>query len=225
MSLTTLEPSDLPPPPPLGYEILPSEVSDLGSLEAIEKAASQMLVEQGIPSSELESGVAIHRFEQARRSGLLWVARTDGGTPVGFALVELAGSQPHLAELDVHPDHARKGLGRALVSTAWWSLLRAGFAQLSLTTYRDIPWNAPFYSRLGFQEVSEDVLSDALAEIVDDEMRAGLDVERRVVMVLLESHAPTSLSIPATGADAGDEAEGEDSVGATALPDGASYRQ
>jgi GNAT superfamily N-acetyltransferase len=69
---------------------------------------------------------------------------------VGFALVKmLADDLPHLEEIDVHPSHGRRGLGTALVrEVCEWATLR-GHVMLTLTTFRAVAWNLPFYARLG----------------------------------------------------------------------------
>jgi len=58
----------------------------------------------------------------------------------------------------------------------------AGYESVSLTTFRDIPWNMPFYARLGFSAVPDSKLTPALRGVLDDESRRGLDSSRRVVM-------------------------------------------
>jgi hypothetical protein len=59
---------------------------------------------------------------------------------------------------------------------------RSGHADITLTTFRDVPWNMPFYASLGFDEIPAGELSTALLLIVADETRRGLDPARRVVM-------------------------------------------
>jgi hypothetical protein len=44
---------------------------------------------------------------------------------------------------------------------------------VTLTTFRDVPWNAPFYRRLGFEVVDE--LPSGLAAIRAHEAMAGDD--------------------------------------------------
>jgi GNAT superfamily N-acetyltransferase len=111
----------------------------------------------------------------------LWVA-LNGDVPVGFAHVtELEGDAVHLQEIDVHPAHAQRGLGTALVLEVcnWAADTRRS---VTLTTFRDVAWNMPFYAGLGFDIVPDTELSPALQSIVDDEVRRGLDRSRRVVM-------------------------------------------
>ena len=49
---------------------------------------------------------------------------------------------------------------------------------------RDVPWNAPYYERLGFVVLRDDELPAALAELRRLEVEHGLPGERRVSMRL-----------------------------------------
>ena len=74
--------------------------------------------------------------------------------PVGFAHVGiLEPLVAHLKEVDVHPDHGHRGIGTRLVMAVCKSVGLAGYAFVTLTTFRDVPWNMPLYAKLGFQEV------------------------------------------------------------------------
>jgi GNAT superfamily N-acetyltransferase len=119
----------------------------------------------------------------AQRDGHLWVALGSDDLPVGFAHVEiLEPGVAHLEEIDVHPEHGRRGLGTRLVIAICAWALTAGYRSLTLSTFRDVPWNMPFYAQLGFEVVPHDDLSPALRAVVRDETRRGLDPTRRVVM-------------------------------------------
>jgi predicted N-acetyltransferase YhbS len=97
-------------------------------------------------------------------------------------LVEPSGARLHLAELDVLPDHQRRGVGRALVSRVErWGGAR-GFAEVTLTTYRDVPWNGPFYRRLGYEPLPAEGLDAELARRREAEAAQGLDAMPRVAM-------------------------------------------
>jgi GNAT superfamily N-acetyltransferase len=106
-----------------------------------------------------------------------------GDTPVGFSQAEVLSShEAHLKEIDVHPTHGRRGLGTRLVAAVCEWAARSGYPAVTLTTFRDVPWNMPFYARLGFQVVPVCELSAELRQVVEDETRRGLDPIRRVVM-------------------------------------------
>lgn len=51
----------------------------------------------------------------------------------------------------MHPEHGRRGIGGALVGSVCDWARASGIASVTLTTYREIPWNEPFYRRLGFE--------------------------------------------------------------------------
>ena len=100
------------------------------------------------------------------------VSSTD--EPVGFALVSLHDDHVHLEEMDVHPSHARQGIGRALVQTVCDWAREQGFAAVTLTTFRHLAWNAPFYARFGFVSLSESELTPMLTKRLQSEAELGL---------------------------------------------------
>jgi putative acetyltransferase len=165
----------------VSYSIVPARSRDLASLPAIELAAARLLVGHA-PESVLSETKPAFDLERACHDGRLWVA-LENDTPVGFAHVEVFGAgAAHLDELDVHPVHGRRGLGTRLVGAVCDWARREGFEAVTLSTFRDVPWNMPFYTRLGFTIVPPATLSSALAAVVADEARRGLDTDARVVM-------------------------------------------
>jgi len=164
-----------------GYTITTATPEHLEALSDIESAAATMF-EGYVPASVPQVSTPQSKFHGAQRKGILWVA-LSGATPVGFALVEmLAKDLPHLEEIDVTPTHGRRGLGTALVHTVLEWVKRAGHQQITLTTFRNVPWNMPFYSRLGFVEIPPHKLRPELETVVQDEAGRGLDRDQRVVM-------------------------------------------
>ena len=163
------------------YSIRPARAEHIAALSAIELAAAQLLRGHA-PESVLAETTDERTFGDAVRDGRLWVA-SAGNIPVGFALVEmLADDLPHLEELDVDPSHGRRGLGTALVrAVCEWATVN-GFAILTLTTFRAVTWNLPFYARLGFVEIPSETLRPELAAVVSAEADRGLDPDTRVVM-------------------------------------------
>jgi GNAT superfamily N-acetyltransferase len=166
---------------PAGYAIAPARPEHLTVLREIELAAAQLLRGHA-PESVLNETTDDRAFADAAGQGRLWVALA-GGAPVGFALVKmLAHDLPHLDEVDVEPSHGRRGLGGALVRTACEWATAGGFSMLTLTTFRAVPWNLPFYARLGFVEIPSDMLRPELAALVADEAARGLAPGTRAVM-------------------------------------------
>ena len=90
------------------------------------------------------------------------VVLVTGDPPEGFARLDVLRNEAgdpaapgslHLEQLSVHPDHGRRGLGRALLRAAVSWAGDDGYDTLTLATYRDVPWNGPFYASEGFVEV------------------------------------------------------------------------
>jgi GNAT superfamily N-acetyltransferase len=163
------------------YKIALARPGDLSRIAPIELAAARLLMAYA-PEAVLEEVTSDEHLRAAQRDGRLWVALSDD-MPVGFAHAELLEpNAAHLEEIDVHPEHGRQGLGTRLVrEVCRWAETR-GLGAVTLTTFRDVPWNMPFYARLGFEEITMAALTPALRGVLEDEARRGLDRTRRVVM-------------------------------------------
>jgi ribosomal protein S18 acetylase RimI-like enzyme len=104
-----------------------------------------------------------------------------GAPTVGFAELGEVDGEAYLAELAVIPGQMRRGYGTALVEACCDWALEHGYQAMTLTTFADIAWNAPFYRRLGFTEVTE--LTAGFVAVRAREQQVGLDaVGRRIVM-------------------------------------------
>jgi GNAT superfamily N-acetyltransferase len=163
------------------YRIELANARDVTSLPEVERRACDLFLQVPFTAELPALPTPLPIFERARREGLLWVARDPDGTPVGFALVQRLGADFHLEELDVLPEHGRRGLGTALVHTVCEWAERAG-ASVTLCTFREVPWNAPFYERLGFRPLGPENLTPALAHRIREETARGLPREHRVAM-------------------------------------------
>ncbi|NNL67092.1 MAG: GNAT family N-acetyltransferase [Myxococcales bacterium] len=149
----------------------------------IERAAAALFASSDEQVEDLEPGEA-GWFDAAARKGLLFVAVDADDHPVAFALFERFPESRHLEEIDVHPDVGRQGLGRRLIEAAAAWAREAGERRITLTTFRHVAWNAPYYARLGFRELPPEVWPSAIRQRVAREADDGLDPERRVVMQL-----------------------------------------
>lgn len=105
---------------------------------------------------------------------------TDADAPVAFVMFRLVEGCAYIEQIDVLPSHARRGVGAGLLD-AVADLARArGWPALTLSTFKDVPFNAPYYARLGFAEV--EVLTPGMLEIRAEHEARGLDETARVFM-------------------------------------------
>ena len=152
-------------------------------MAGIERSAGELFRGIGMDDIANAEPPALAAYEEARMAGQLWVA-TCRGEVVGYVLALQLDGQAHLEQLSVDPAHSRRGLGAALVGTvtAWASAL--GAPDVTLTTFRDVPWNGPYYERFGFEVVDETGWTPALQAVRAHEAAEGLDVSSRVIMRL-----------------------------------------
>ena len=163
------------------FLIRPGRESDIDALLRVEARAVQLL--EGHEVLALFAMHAMTRDDLATgmSDGIVQVATVDDD-PVGFALVGEVDGHAHLMEMDVDPDHGRRGIGAALLEAACDEAARRGYAAMTLTTLRDIPWNAPFYNRREFSELDEAQWGNELRGIIERERMLGFPMRLRVVM-------------------------------------------
>lgn len=115
-------------------------------------------------------------------AALVLVAADGLGELVGYARIELLDDHAHLEQLSVLPEHGGRGIGTALLdAVADWAR-DLGHGEITLTTFRDVAFNAPVYAKRGFAEVPEAAWTDAIRAQVAAEAAHGLDPAGRVVM-------------------------------------------
>ncbi len=163
-----------------GYRLRAATAADFAQLNHIEQAAARIFPPGFLPAGVLTDKLPFGVLEQARQQNGLWVIQHTDGTPVGYVVLECIGALTLLAQIDVHPAHGRKGLGAALVNHALAQAQARGVSEVWLTTFSNVPWNAPFYQKLGFCLVDEDSAPEAIRDILRKERACGL--EHRVVM-------------------------------------------
>jgi GNAT superfamily N-acetyltransferase len=157
-----------------------SELPRLAEIERLAGARFDTIPELAdVPEVLMPPGALVEALARDQ----VWVAAAlADDAPVGFAYVELLDDAVHLEELDVLPDWGRRGIGRRLVETVIADARTHGRAAVTLTTFRDVSWNAPFYARLGFRIVEPGTLSPGLLALVELEERRGLPARLRVAM-------------------------------------------
>jgi GNAT superfamily N-acetyltransferase len=122
---------------------------DLALLVEIERAAGERFRSLGMDLVEDDDPGSVAELVPYAESGRAFASVGDDDRPVGYLLLDVVDGA-HVEQVSVHPDLARQGIGRALIERAATWARGHGLDALTLTTYIEVPWNGPFYERLGF---------------------------------------------------------------------------
>jgi len=165
----------------IAMKIRPAKEDDLSHLPKIEARAAQLFAPFGL-GELFQPGpnrlAEIRPYFDAQR---MWVAEVDDA-PIGFAMATVIDGQAHLEEVDVLPEFGRQGIGSALIGRVCQWAVEQKFPAITLSTQKNIPWNLPYYEKMGFAVIAEDELTPAYQKLRDHERELGLPVEDRVIM-------------------------------------------
>ena len=166
--------------------IRPAELHDLPRLQDIERAAGAAFRELGMAAVADDDPPTLEHLARYQARGRAWVATADQAgddtTAVAYLLVDVVDGAAHVEQVSVDPRHARQGLGRRLIDTAAAWAVQQGLVAVTLTTFAEVPWNAPYYARLGFSVIPEADVGPGLLAVRRHEHDLGLDVWPRLSM-------------------------------------------
>ena len=166
------------------YQIRPACEGDLPHLPAIEHAAAQLFATTPYNFITQHGGMPLASFEEHFAHHHIWVAVNGQDQPVGFAVARPLDGYLYLHEIDVHPDHGRRGLGRRLIAAVVDWARSQQIAAVTLSTADNVAWNAPYYAQLGFRPLIETELGPGLKTVREHEAADGWDMTHRVCMIL-----------------------------------------
>ena len=156
--------------------------SDLAGLAVLEIEAGQLfrtvdlpLVAGNVPDQEA--------LRRSHEGGLVWVAEQHGKV-AGYIVAAVVDGNAHVEQVSVAPACARQGVGRRLIShVEEWGSCNDRPAT-TLTTFRDVPWNGPYYEKLGYRELLDAEIGNELAAAMAHEASLpGIDASRRCAML------------------------------------------
>jgi ribosomal protein S18 acetylase RimI-like enzyme len=162
--------------------IRPARPDDLPALVEIERATGGMFLRLDADLFADQDPGSVEELIPYAEAGRAFVSVDADDWPVGYLLLDPVDGAAHIEQVSVHPDHARQGLGRELIEhAASWAGAR-DLGSLTLTTYVDVPWNGPYYERLGFRYLRTDEETPGLRAIRARERALGLEVWPRTGM-------------------------------------------
>jgi GNAT superfamily N-acetyltransferase len=167
-----------------GWEIRLAVLQDAALLPEIERSSGEAF--RVVPDLAWIADDAVMSAEQHKSliaGDGVWVA-ASGDRVAGFISAAATPDAWHIWQMAVAHDAQGRGIGRALLDTAIEAARDRGASAVTLTTFRDVEWNAPFYSRSGFRVLGAEELNERLRDVLANEVAHGLPAERRCAMQL-----------------------------------------
>ncbi len=155
---------------------------DAHAVRTIEFDAGQRFVSVGMAGIADAPPMQVDLVNRKIAAQQIVVAVAADETCVGFVMFEPQATRLYVQELDVLTAYAGQRIGAALIEQVAQLARAQQLTQLTLSTFREVPWNAPYYRRLGFRDIEEAELDAALIERRDAHIARGLDESKRVFM-------------------------------------------
>lgn len=149
--------------------------SDLPVLRMIEVEAGAAFADIGMPeiAAAPAPGLDLLRGFLPDRCQVV-----DDDGPVAYLTMSLVDGRAHIEQLSVRPRYRGARLGAALID----HLGETTGLPLTLTTFVEVPWNLPYYERLGFRRLTAVEETPGLRRIRRREAGLGLDRWPRACM-------------------------------------------
>ena len=145
-------------------------------------AAATLFAEADLPTGVRFKVTEPADLREALQNGRLWIALTGEDKVIGFAMADVVDGQAYLVEVDVLPDYGRQGIGTKLIRAVVEWARSQNLDALWLVTFHHLPWNAPFYERLGFSVVEAAEHGAELTRLIQEEAELGINIDNRVAM-------------------------------------------
>ncbi|MBB4688662.1 GNAT family N-acetyltransferase [Amycolatopsis jiangsuensis] len=158
--------------------------TDLPLLTELERAAGAVFRDVGMAAIADDEPASPEQLAVFQTGGRCWVYEEDA-RPAGYVLAAEVDGFGHVEQVSVRPEHTGRGLGRRLIDTVGEWAVAGGLPGLTLTTFTDVPWNGPYYARLGFCPLPPEEQGPHLRAIRQAEIDRGLDRWPRMAMLRL----------------------------------------
>jgi predicted N-acetyltransferase YhbS len=156
----------------------PFEIERIREIERL--AATRLFGTDLAHLAEDEPTEAAILLERLKSNDMIVAA--EAGEPIGYVVFREVEGCAYVEQIDVLPSHAGRRIGARLLDAVAERAKARGLAALTLSTFRDVPFNAPYYQRLGFVALTDGDLTAGLRAIREEHLARGLDESRRVFM-------------------------------------------
>ncbi len=163
-------------------EIRLGRISDLTVCQEIERSAGKIFLDRDMDEIANDEPLPLSELAVYCDEHRLWVAVDGLDQPIAYIILDIVDNRAHIEQVSVHENHAGRKIGRSLIDKAVSWASEQHMDAVTLTTFRDIPWNAPYYERCGFVVIAEENLLPGLQKVRSIEASHGLERWPRVCM-------------------------------------------
>jgi len=164
------------------YRIRLARRDEVPRVREIEDEAGALFMGLGLIDEALDLSFPLDDLIRLVESGQVWVACLADDLAVGMVIASVMDDAVFVEEMDVVPAHGRRGLGARLLATVCEWAEDRGHHAVTLSTFRDVPWNGPFYRKQGFRDLRPAEWTPGMRAIRAKEVDHGLRVSERVFM-------------------------------------------
>jgi ribosomal protein S18 acetylase RimI-like enzyme len=155
---------------------------ELETLRDIERDAGRAFAAIGMPEIAGDEPLSVTELEAFVAAGHAWVAVDESDHPIGYLVSDVVDGCAHIEQLSVAVAHGRRGIGAALINRLDVDATAENRPALTLTAFRDVPWNAPYYARLGFVVLGPVEQGPELRDLIERETISIPSCAPRVAM-------------------------------------------
>ncbi len=155
---------------------------DFVNLPALEEDAAQAFVEFGYQDVLNMQALPVSFYKNLSSDSIILIADKNHEA-VGFCVIIKIDNQAYLKEVSVAYKHSGQGFGRSLLDHAFQEAKERGYTFVTLTTFSDLPFNAPFYESLGFKKFAFDQRWPELKSLHEEEKCNALASYKRIAMI------------------------------------------
>jgi GNAT superfamily N-acetyltransferase len=157
-----------------GISIRGARADELEALRDIDSAAGRLFVGVGMTFVAEDPPPPVELLRGHQQAGLAWVAVDPDDQPIAYLMTDRVDGNAHIEQVSVHPSFGHQRIGRSLIDHAGAWAGEQGLPALTLTTFAEVPWNAPYYLRCGFLPVPQAAMGPELAVLLAGEQERGL---------------------------------------------------
>ncbi len=166
-------------------DIRAPRLDEIGKLARIEEEADQRYLDTRFHAFAEAPGIPAEVARRYIAEDRLLVAAVDE-EPIAFIgwSTERDPTVLSVSQISVLSEFGRQGIGTRLINVVLDRARAEGYRSAVLATQIGVPWNEPWYRRLGFESLEPDDWTDWMQEVVAEQQSGGIDWEYRVWMAL-----------------------------------------